>query len=113
LREKNLLIIDLIRTVYGDLKHSAGNRRILEDVYFGITLPKFFDWFTVPAPDEAMYFALEVAPSHGYELMAQQIPFGCHAWQKYEPDFWERIVETAIDEKPGQLETLEGLFSIG
>jgi len=112
LTEKALPIVDLIRTVIGDLKQGAGDLRVVEDEYFGATIPRVFKWFVVPEPEQAMYFSLEVAPSYGFGLMSNQLPFGCHAWKKYDAEFWEAIVVTEMFEQPSHVCSLEGLFSL-
>jgi hypothetical protein len=48
-------------------------------------LPEFkrADWKT------GIRFAFEAAPSHCFELNGHKLPFGCHAWQKFDRKFWE------------------------
>lgn len=46
-----------------------------------------------PSPLEALSFAFERFPSELYDL-TQQLPFGCHAWKKYQYDeFWEKYIK--------------------
>lgn len=49
-----------------------------------------------PAPVEMeIAFAFEKEPSALYALNQNRLPFGCHAWEKYEPEFWrEHIYRT-------------------
>lgn len=46
-----------------------------------------------PAPPEvAMKFSFEVHPEVLYELNDKQLPFGCHAYLKYNPEFWKKFI---------------------
>ncbi|RYE22507.1 MAG: hypothetical protein EOP45_08110 [Sphingobacteriaceae bacterium] len=63
--------------------------RFQEDYFWGVVCSEKFDWYKVPSPQEALKFSFEVAPRRMYELNSYQLPVGCHAWEKYEPDFWQ------------------------
>jgi len=52
--------------------------------------------FTIPLASEAVAFAFEAHPEYLFELNQQQLPFGCHAWQRYNPEFWERMFENNV-----------------
>ena len=56
-----------------------------EDLFWALFAPRNF---RIPCENEAMYFALELEPSRYVARMNGRLPFGCHAWEKYEPDFW-------------------------
>lgn len=52
-------------------------------------------WFSsnLPSSKEAIKFAFERYPSYLYELNNNQLPFGCHAWEKYEYErFWKKNI---------------------
>jgi hypothetical protein len=60
--------------------------------------------FRTPSVDEALEFGFEVLPRHCYELNGNRLPFGCHAWERYDPAFWEPFLireESAFEEAPG------------
>lgn len=59
-----------------------------EDVFWGTLVPAVFPFFRVPAPEEAIGFAFEVAPRMMYELNGRALPFGCHAWERFDREFW-------------------------
>lgn len=49
---------------------------------------------TQPQAEEALLFAFERFPKEMYEKTCGQLPFGCHAWKKYEyEDFWRGKIE--------------------
>lgn len=47
----------------------------------------------IPNYAEAITFSFEKFPSKLYQETHQQLPFGCHAWQKYEYEtFWKQFL---------------------
>lgn len=61
---------------------------INEDIFWGVIAPILSDKFRVPTPQKALKFAFEVAPEDMYLKAGQCLPFGCHAWEKYNKAFW-------------------------
>jgi len=61
-----------------------------EDLFWGIYAKRFYPEFRVPPPDEALRFAFETNPAASFEKNNRQLPFGCHAWARYDRDFWEK-----------------------
>lgn len=49
-----------------------------------------FKWYRVANVAESMKFSFENYPSFVFEQNNQEIPFGCHAWQKHEYDIFYR-----------------------
>lgn len=64
---------------------------IYEDCFWGILVPSAFKSFSVASIEEAVRFSFEVNPRLLFEKNNNQLPFGCHAWLKYDPVFWEEI----------------------
>jgi hypothetical protein len=64
-----------------------------EDIFWGILAPELSTNFTVPEPDKALNFSFEVAPEKMYELSGYTLPFGCHAWEKYNRKFWLNVLD--------------------
>lgn len=48
--------------------------------------------FKIPPAEIASRFSIEADPKRFYELNNKQLPFGCHAWEKYDPEFWEEFI---------------------
>lgn len=63
-----------------------------EDLFWSFEAPKFDASFKVPSPDEALPFAFEVDPRWCYQKNKFKLPFGCHAWAKYDREFWMEII---------------------
>jgi len=76
------------------LQHRA---RILEpafhgtatDQFWSIEAKRYLPSFRVASVDEALKFAFEVAPRECFERNGRRVPFGCHAWAKFDRAFWE------------------------
>ena len=66
---------------------------INEDFFWGLLVPRACGFFTVPTPEEACDFAFEREPRFLYELIGKKLPFGCHGWEKYDPDFWRSVAD--------------------
>lgn len=71
--------------VFGDVHL---NIDVNEDLFWGLFVARRCPFFRVPLPKEAIAFAFEAHPDHLYQLNAQALPFGCHAWKRYQPEFW-------------------------
>ncbi len=46
----------------------------------------------LPGWEEALRFAFEKSPSASYRITGEKLPFGCHAWARYDPDFWKTFI---------------------
>lgn len=65
----------------------------------GITYNEDFFWadravwfapdFRVAPPEVALAFAFEAEPRACFEWNQRRLPFGCHAWPRYDRAFWE------------------------
>jgi hypothetical protein len=60
-----------------------------EDLFWSFGAPSLQPDFRIASVDEALGFAFEVEPRRAYELAGRRLPFGCHAWAKYDRAFWE------------------------
>lgn len=63
-----------------------------EDIFWGIELNRKQKVMNIPGYIEALKFAFELVPDRALRLNQNQLPFGCHAWDKF-PDFWRPIFE--------------------
>lgn len=67
------------------------NIDVNEDLFWSLFVPPRCDFFTIPDASEALAFAFEAHPEYLYELNQHQLPFGCHAWERYNPEFWRAV----------------------
>ncbi len=60
-----------------------------EDLFWSLEAPKFDPAFRVASAEEALPFAFEMAPRWCFQKNGSRLPFGCHAWARYDREFWE------------------------
>lgn len=60
---------------------------IAEDVSFAELLVQYN--IDMPIFEQAVDFSFESNPQRCYEINKQRLPFGCHAWERYDLQFWE------------------------
>jgi hypothetical protein len=70
------------------MKKTAEN----EDFFWCKTAPKIDPSFKVAPAETGMQFSFEKHPSVLYRMNGEKLPFGCHAWCKYEPEFWANFI---------------------
>lgn len=59
-----------------------------EDGFWSLEAPKYLPNYRVAPPKESLAFAFEKFPRKSFELNHRKLPFGCHAWERYDKDFW-------------------------
>jgi len=64
-----------------------------EDMFLGILMDFINPFFKKPKAMEALKFAFEMQPRQSFELNNYQLPFGVHAWEKYDPEFWKEWIK--------------------
>ena len=65
-----------------------------EDVFFTNFLRNSYVPPKLPTVEQAVCFAFEKYPSYLFERFYHQMPFGCHAFLKYEYEqFWKQYIE--------------------
>lgn len=67
------------------------NFKANEDYYWSDIIGENFSDFKIPEPSIALKFSFEMNPQKLYDLNGQNLPFGCHAWQKNQP-FWQQFI---------------------
>ncbi len=78
-------IIGYRNTVKYYVKHLEMN----EDIFWSVFCS--YSWFGVFKPDFmlGLRFAFEREPRLLYKINDMMLPFGCHAWEKYDKEFWK------------------------
>ena len=65
-----------------------------EDMMFSFTQKRAYPFrFLLKLPNwkEALAFSIEKNPQRALEIVGK-LPFGCHAWERYEPNFWKKYI---------------------
>ncbi len=63
-----------------------------EDVFFTYWGNLLHPFFQLPSDDEALHFAVEQSPGEALKKLGNVLPFGCHAFEKYEPELWSKYI---------------------
>lgn len=71
---------------------TAINRKT-EDRFWSLDTRHAYVDFSVAPIEDGLRFAFECRPSYLFAL-TQTLPFGCHAYDRYEPDFWKNVLST-------------------
>jgi hypothetical protein len=64
--------------------HSLNN-----DHFLSFRAADYLSTFRLAPVEQGLRFAFEASPRLCFELTHHQLPFGCHAWTKYDRAFWE------------------------
>ena len=66
--------------------------KVNEDTIFSVCMTS--TPLKIPSVEVALGFAFERSPSYLYKLNGNRLPFGCHAWRRYEyEEFWSRYIQ--------------------
>jgi hypothetical protein len=60
-----------------------------EDLFWSFEAARYRPEFRIASVEEALGFAFEVEPRRAFELAGRRLPFGAHAWARYDRAFWE------------------------
>lgn len=74
------------------LKHGLKITNDAEDNVIVTNLRRNFPELKISKAADAKYFSFEVLPSRLYKECGNKLPFGCHAWEKFEPEFWANFI---------------------
>lgn len=71
--------------------HWLGN--VNEDVFFGKIITSYFPDFRLAPVADAIEFSFEVLPRTLFVYNNNNLPTGCHAWWRYDLEFWRPHIE--------------------
>lgn len=84
-----------------------------EDLFFSKCAQKINPAFKAAPPEIAMRFSFECFPEKLYGMTGNNLPFGTHAWERYDYLFWESFLDLdEIDYKAAHREVRLELNSI-
>jgi len=63
-----------------------------EDIFWCVLHEQTKQRLNLPDIDTAAKFSVEAEAQQFYEKNRSTLPFGCHAWQKQESDFWRNFI---------------------
>lgn len=59
------------------------------DIFWSDFAVSYLPEYDVASLEQGLEFAFEVAPRKCFEMNGGKLPFGCHAWARYDRSFWE------------------------
>jgi hypothetical protein len=59
------------------------------DTFIANRSTHYYPEFKIASLETALRFSFECVPRYCFELTGRTLPFGCHAWPKYDRAFWE------------------------
>jgi hypothetical protein len=68
---------------------TSRTERSASDYFWSDEAIRYYDRFRIPPVEVGLRFAFEVAPKLCFRMNDYQLPFGCHAWTRYDREFWE------------------------
>ncbi len=78
------------------LQDYTQNPQLHEDLFWSHEAKRFKPDFLIPTAAEAVKFAFECVPQYCFEANGNMLPFGCHAWSKFDRKFWEQHLEASV-----------------
>ena len=74
------------------MKKRAKEWQTNEDIFWSQSVPSLIPNFRIPDVPTALKFAFEFELRTSYEMNQKELPFGCHAWERYDIDFWRPFI---------------------
>lgn len=90
-RRKFLKVLKLYLSYTNSLQFYFDNNN--EDLVIVECFKKIKPKFKLAEYSTAMKFSFEVHPEKLYQLNNHQLPFGCHAFWKYDYSFWQQFID--------------------
>ncbi len=81
--------IRILRNVSRGVEWFTANYTLNEDLFWSDRAQLFHPGFRIAPADVALGFSFERHPRYCFEQNDRQLPFGCHAWAKWDRSFWE------------------------
>jgi hypothetical protein len=68
---------------------NPGKYNLNSDYFFSDKAAAYLPGFKVASLEQGLRFGFEVGPRTCFEMSGRRMPFGCHAWARYDRSFWE------------------------
>lgn len=80
---------------FNNVGREVANFRNNEDIFWATRATHYYPDFKIAPVEVALQFAFEGAPRDCFQKNNNTLPFGCHAWPKFDRSFWEPHLLTA------------------
>jgi hypothetical protein len=81
--------LKVLRDVRKGVSWFAANYTLNEDLFWSDRAKLFYPNFKTAPVDVALHFSFERFPRYCFQKNGNQLPFGCHAWARWDREFWE------------------------
>lgn len=68
------------------------------DLFWSYEATKYVPEFRIGTVEEGLAFAFETEPAACFQRTYGKLPFGCHAWGRYDREFWEQRLHSTEDD---------------
>jgi hypothetical protein len=75
--------------VFNSARREISKYPFNEDMFWATRARHLYPEFKIAPLEVALRFAFECAPRACFEKNNHTLPFGCHAWPRYDREFWE------------------------
>ncbi len=75
--------------IYNGVRQELDSYLAPEDHFWANRAVHYYPGFRIAPLEEALKFAFECVPRYCYEQNQNRLPFGCHAWARYDREFWK------------------------
>lgn len=79
----------VLRDVHRGASWYLSRYSLNEDRFWSDRARLFVPGFRIASVGDGLRFSFERAPRYCFEENDRRLPFGCHAWQRWDPQFWE------------------------
>lgn len=90
----NFWFVTRLMQEWREMENPAPHNRN-NDVFWSDLAAYYMPDFKVASLEEGLRFAFEVSPRTCFEMNGGKMPFGCHAWARYDRAFWESHIVPA------------------
>lgn len=87
----NFKVINLLLREWVEINDPATYNRN-NDIFWSDFATYYLPEFRVASFSEGLRFAFEVSPTTCLKMNDGKMPFGCHAWPRYDRNFWEQFL---------------------
>jgi hypothetical protein len=82
---------------YNNVQREIAGYKKNEDLFWATRASHYCPGFKIAPVETALRFAFEATPRQSYAQIGDQLPFGCHAWPRYDRAFWEPYLLSAVE----------------
>jgi len=75
--------------IFNKTRREISNYKYSDDSFWANRATHYYPEFKIAPLETALRFGFECVPRYCFEKNNNTLPFGCHAWDRYDRDFWK------------------------